>query len=111
MDKKEKEILRKIFLYHERLLSPATLINSIAEHNERLVQSLVAKKYIEEVPRDKIGLGGSVSVINFYRITEKGLMVFASWYKKFWKFFTNDMAKILSIIATILSIIAIIRSF
>jgi hypothetical protein len=44
------------------------------------------------------------------RITVLGYEEFKPWYAKFWKFFTNDFAKILSVIAIILSIIATILS-
>lgn len=44
------------------------------------------------------------------RITALGLMEFDPWYKKFWRFFSNDFAKILSIVALILSIVATIVS-
>lgn len=45
---------------------------------------------------------------NIYEIRQAGYELFAPWYKKTWKFFTNDIAKILSIIAIILSIISIV---
>ena len=44
--------------------------------------------------------------VSTYCLTEKGYMEFDPWYKKAWRFFTNDFAKILSLIATILSITA-----
>jgi len=45
------------------------------------------------------------------RITALGLHEFDRWFLKAWRFFKDDMAKVLSVIATILAIIAFINSF
>ena len=39
-------------------------------------------------------------------LTAEGYKEFEPWYKKFWNFINNDFAKLLSLIAIILSIIA-----
>lgn len=45
--------------------------------------------------KNKIILDG-----HYVRLAPKGYQFFDPWHKKFWRFFTNDMAKILSIIST-----------
>lgn len=67
MNKKEKIILKKAVKYHQGLLSPAIMINSLAERDQKSVEVLVVNKYLEEVPREHNG-----EVINFYRVTAKG---------------------------------------
>lgn len=48
--------------------------------------------------------GNGMRPATFVSLTHKGYQIFDSWYKKFWRFFTDDMAKILSIVSTILGI-------
>ena len=110
MNEKEKIILKIAIEHKDGLLSPAELINGIAKRDRRSVENLVSFGYLEEVPQDHSGINGGYYKINFYRATEKGHLVFDPWYKRFWRFFTNDFAKILSVIAIILSIIATIIS-
>ena len=49
--------------------------------------------------------GGSSIPRPTFGISSRGLNQLI-WYKKFWRFFTEDMAKILSIIAMVISIIS-----
>lgn len=112
MTKEEKIFLEKIINYNceggfERgTISPATLFNSLGEHKkDKLIHKLISFGYIEVAPTQI-----NNSVQNFYRMSEKGYTIFDPWYQKSWRFFTNDMAKILSIISLILSIIATIVS-
>ena len=51
MNEKEKNILREV-VNRGGLLSPADLINGVAQHDRRPVDNLVVKGYIEEVPQD-----------------------------------------------------------
>ena len=108
MKKEEKDFLEKIIKHNgggrlERgIISPATLFNGLGEHKkDRLIHKLISFGYIEEVPT-KV----NDYMLDFYRVSEKGYIIFDPLYKKFWRFFTSDMAKILSIISLILSIIA-----
>lgn len=94
MSEKEKEILREI-VNRGGLLSPADVINGIAKHDRRLVENLVVKGFIEEVPQDIGGVRmGSNHIVNFYRATEKGLTVFYPFYRKFWHIMKGDVRTI-----------------
>ena len=65
MNKNESEILKKSIDSKDGLLSPATLINSIAKRDQRSVENLVALGYLEEVPRQHPTLNGGYKTINF----------------------------------------------
>lgn len=110
MTKNEKRILKVVVERHEGLLSPADLINGIAQRDRRSVENLVVKGYIEEVPQDMHGgMNGSTYTLNFYRATERGLLVFAPWYTKIWAGMKGDIRTIVisGITALITSLIAI----
>lgn len=92
------------------LLSPADLINGIAQQDRRSVENLVVRGYLEEVPQDLKGIKlGSTYSVNFYRATEKGLLVFSPWYIKIWHGMKGDVRTIVisAITALITSLIAI----
>jgi len=112
MQKEEKDFLKKIIEHKgagrlERgTISPANLFNGLGKHSmDKLIHKLISLGYVEEVPTRV-----DDHTLNFYRPSEKGYNVFSPWYKKLGYFLTNDLAKILSIIAIILSIIATIAS-
>lgn len=109
MSNNERKILRAVVEHHEGLLSPADLINGIAQRDNRSVENLVSKKYLEEVPRQHQGLGGNYYTINFYRATEKGLLVFAPWYEKIWAGIKGDVRTVVisAITALITTLIAV----
>ncbi len=50
--------------------------------------------------------GQEIPAEMIYEITSLGRQEFDTWYHKAWRFFTNDFAKILSVISLMLSIIA-----
>lgn len=113
MKKEEKEFLKKIIehkggsILERGIMSPATLFNSLGEHKQdKLIHKLISFGYIEEVSTRV-----NDYMLNFYRASERGYAEFDPIHKKIWKFFTNDMAKILSVISLILSIIAAMASF
>ena len=61
----------------------------------------------------KLRAGGLVESFEYknllcYRATTRGYLVFEPFWKRAWIFFTDDLAKILSVVATILSIISIL---
>jgi len=88
------------------VISPMGLFNIIGEHkNDKLIHKLISFRYIDEKP---IEINGNKST--YYKLSERGYGVFDPWYKKTLRFFTNDLAKILSLIAIILSIIATVIS-
>lgn len=92
MTNDEKELLRTLVNSNEGMLSRDVFTSG---SNRKLSQRLVVLQYVEEFQYKNMPT---------YRATEKGLMVFESVTKRAWYFFTNDMAKILSILATLLSI-------
>jgi len=109
MNKNEKRILKEA-VNRGGLLSPADLINAIAKRDRRSVENLVARSYIEEVPQDmRDGLRGGTYKLNFYRVTEKGLLVFSPWHTKIWHGLRGDIRTIViaAITALITSTIAI----
>ncbi len=109
MTENEKRILKAV-VDRGGLLSPADLINGIAQHDRKPVENLVVRGYIEEVPQDVKGIRlGSTYSLNFYRATEKGLLVFSPWYIKMWHGLRGDVRTILiaAITALITSVIAI----
>lgn len=73
--------------------------------HEKILQNIKLLLDENKIEKDD-HLSLSLSGIGWVRITARGYQVFDPWYKKLWKFFNNDFAKILSIIATILGIIA-----
>jgi len=91
MNNEEKQVLKAVVEHTSGLLSPATLINGIAHGNRRVVENLVVKGYLEEVPQDRPFRRDRTYSLNFYRITEKGIMQFAPGYKKAWFAFKNDV--------------------
>ena len=109
MTEYEKLILKAV-VGRGGLLSPSDLINGIARQDRRVVENLVVRGYIEEVPQDVKGIKlGSTYSVNFYRATEKGLLVFSPWYSKVWHGMKGDVRTIViaTITALITSVIAI----
>ncbi len=92
MSPKEKEILKEAVNHVDGLLSPATLINGIAKQDRRSVENLVSGGYLEEVAQDVNHLRGNTYSLNFYRTTEKGRIVFESFYKRWWFNFRTQTA-------------------
>jgi len=99
MNKDEKEILKKAIKSNEGLISPANMINSYAGGIRRLPERLVSLGYFEMVP-EEISTG---TVINFYRVTEKGFAVFYPLHKKVWYTLKGDVR--ITIVAVIISIL------
>lgn len=109
MTENEKRILKAV-VDRGGLLSPADLINGIAQRDRKSVENLVVRGYLEEVPQDVKGVRlGSTYSLNFYRATEKGLLVFSPWYAKVWHGMKGDVRTIVisAITALITALIAI----
>jgi len=109
MTNNERNILKAV-VDRGGLLSPADLINGIAQQDRKSVENLVVKGYLEEVPQDMKGIKlGTTYSLNFYRATEKGLMVFQPWYIRMWHGLKGDVRTIIiaAITALITSLIAI----
>lgn len=114
MNKKiQREILKEIRDFNDK--TPSGFINSMADVIKNLeslydLQDLELNFNLLEMD-DKIVVKNQPPYGCNVRITPKGYLEFDPLYKKIWRFFTEDMAKILSVIAIILSIIATIISF
>ena len=109
MTEYEKLILKAV-VGRGGLLSPSDLINGIARQDRRVVENLVVRGYIEEVPQDVKGIKlGSTYSVNFYRATEKGLLVFSPWYSRVWHWLKGDVRTIViaAVTALITSLVAI----
>jgi len=107
MNENSKSILRRMIQESGKgLFSPSDLFNGIGQGgNNKVIHKLISEGYIEEVSQDHPNRSLGTYAITFYRVAAKGYLVFAPYWKRLWIFFTNDMAKILSIIAIIISIL------
>ena len=92
---------------HERPVMFSIEFWSGRSDHDKVAQKLISEGYIEETKVAGV-IGGDDTA---YKLTAKGYAEFKPWWQKAWGFFTNDLAKVLSVIATALSIIAIIVSF
>lgn len=79
MNAHERNILKKAYESGKGFLSPSLLINSIARQDRMSVEHLIAEGYLLRVPEEKPGAGYS---INFYILTEKGLMEFKPFFSR-----------------------------
>lgn len=114
MSKDEKRVLKALVEDRTGIMTPSDLIGDVAKRNRRLVENLVVKGYIEEIPQTYNpwpGLPGStLRTITCYRATHKGLMVFNSWYEKAWFALRGDLRTIIVsvITAAITSLVALL---
>jgi hypothetical protein len=93
MRKEERELLKELVKSNEGLLSTQVF----TEGNKRKIsQKLIALGFVEEFQYKNIPC---------CRLTRKGYLIFEPMWVRAWSFFTNDTAKILSIIAIIISIL------
>ena len=97
MRKEEKELLKELKESGEGLLSTQVFTYG---YKRKIAQKLIALKFVEEFQYKNIPC---------YRLTDKGYLVFEPSHIRAWYFFTNDMAKILSITALIISILVGLR--
>ena len=106
MTANEKRILKAVVEHQKSPLSPADLINSIAKGDSRPVENLVSMGYLQEVPREHRDMQGGYYNVNFYRATEKGLLVFSPWYNRLWFGVKGDIRTI--VVAAITALITIL---
>ena len=108
MTKKEKLILERAFNDKRGLFSPADFINGFAEQDRQAVERLVAEGFVAEV-QQSVPDGprmGQTKMINFYRLSQKGLSHFYPWYKKVWSFVKGDVRTVtVAIITTIITVL------
>jgi hypothetical protein len=111
MNKEERLILKAAIDHHKGLLSPAELINSIANGNRKRVENLVIKGYLHEVPQSIADFPNGQKTLHFYRVSEKGINYFASWYKRVWFDFKYNTTLYLAVASIIFGIISSIASW
>ncbi len=116
MDNKFKKHILKILFQEGQVVQYSDLreklVNNFGYNNDNdlgnklnhYLKVLESEDKIEK--EEKVYYGGSLTVFCISLLSE-GYKVFDPWYTKLWRFFTTDFAKILSIIATLLSIIAV----
>ena len=104
MSKREKEVLKKILDIPRGLLSQSELINCLPDHDTRVSHSLITSGYIEEVKR--IEKANKIE-ITYYRLTEKGRMLFEPLHKRLWFLVKGDVRTIIVSIITALVITTI----
>ena len=100
MNAEEKRILRTLIEHPKGELSPADFVNGIAKRNERAVQNLKSKGYIDTTPHQHRDLHGNYYDINFYHVTHKGIMYFDPWYKKVLFVIKDDIRTVLVSVVT-----------
>ena len=84
--------MRNVFESPNGLLSQDALFALIPNRNTKISHSLITSGYIEEVVR-RIKL--QQIEVTFYRITEKGLMVFEPLPKRLWFAVKGDVRTII----------------
>lgn len=108
MKKEERGILEKVKGWPKGLLSQSNLMNSIAGGDTKSVHSLITSGYIEETKRKIKGVKiGTQNEATFYRITEKGKLVFEPLYKRLWYLIRGDVRVILISLITSVIVTAV----
>lgn len=100
MDLEEKRILRELVEHPRGELSPADFVNGIAKRNERAVQNLKSKGYIDTTPHQHRDLHNNYYDVHFYHATHKGIMYFDPWYKKTFFAIKDDIRTVLVSVIT-----------
>lgn len=93
MRKEEKELLKELVESNEGLLSTQVFTEG---HKRKIAQRLITSDFVEEFQYKNIPC---------CRATKNGYLVLEPIWVRAWAFFTNDMTKIISIIALIISIL------
>ncbi len=89
MNEEETRILKEL-VKHGTPQSPAMFVNSIAQRNERVVETLLVKGYVETTPVKKYG-----QMFDFYRPTEKGIAKSKGRFKWLWYNIRGDTRNII----------------
>jgi len=107
----KKDLLKKVIHIDGGGITRQKLY-SLAENDSeaRLLQKIISLGYIElYFTRARAGVNNID--LEYYRVSEKGYMLFEPFYKQAWDFFTTDIAKILSLISIVISILLGLREF
>lgn len=99
-----KKSLVDEYLYSEEIISRHDFSSKVEHILSVLEGDLLIKKYFEESPL----IGCGMDWDTYFELTAKGYCEFNSWYQKMWKFFQGPFITILTIINTIVSIVAVI---
>ena len=109
ISREERDFLRRMIAHNKPLMPPVDIFNgnNLGNHSsDKLIHKLISEGYINEVPQPFVdSIHGIVRDITYYRVSAKGYLVFAPTLERAWAFFTDDIAKVLSVIAIIISII------
>jgi len=105
MNREEKEVLKKVMDNPSGLLCQSDLLNILPNRNTKISHSLITSGYIEEVVRK---IKASQMEATFYRITEKGKMVFEPSLNRLWFWVKGDVRTI--VVATITALIVSVIS-
>lgn len=110
MNSDEKRILKALVEHPGGELSPADFVNGIAKRNERAVQNLKSKGYVDTTPHQHRDLLNNYYDVHFYHATHKGIMYFDPWYKKVLHAIKDDIRTVLVslITATVTTIVTIV---
>lgn len=108
MNKKEKEALTSIHGVERGLLNQSDLLNCLPDRDTRLSHSLITSGYLEETKRLE---KASQIEITYYRLTEKGRMIFEPWYKRLWFFCKGDVRTIIVAAITALVVSLVTKTF
>lgn len=101
----EKDFLKKLIVIDGGGVDSDRLYGLAGNDNERrLIQKLLSVGHIETFSRIVFTHAGDHE-LTFFRVSKKGHELFDTWFVRIWEFFTDGMAKILSLIALIISIL------
>ena len=102
---KKKKLLKEFIDRGYKLYEYSGLERVAGGKDKKLLDKLIGTGYIEEIRRPMHAPSRGTFEMTFFRVSEKGYNLFNPWHQRAWGFFTNDIAKILSIIAVIISIL------
>ena len=97
----EKRFLQKMFDHPRSNMLLIELLDD-SNSNERMFHKLLSEGYIDEDKEQTVLGGGTISL---YGLSAKAYAELRPWWNKVWDFFTDDMAKILSLVAIVISIL------
>lgn len=97
-----KDILRNKYMY----TNEGTISNSFSSQVTHMLQVLEGELLIRKEKDEPFIIGGGPDWDTYIELTAKGYEEFHPWYKNAWSFINDDLTKLLSLIALILSIIA-----
>ena len=104
VSREEKLFLRRLLDSPRPIAFPIELI--YVDADDKTLHKLVSQGYITEIQEPAM-IGGGTSY--FYKLSDKAYAEFRPWWQKAWGFFTNDMAKVLSVLALLISILVGLR--